>query len=321
MLAEYSEYPAPSLGLAEEIIGGIREPMLALDYNGGVKWANRPFYAAFGLHPAGVEGCALKDLGGGLGWNDPNLGNRVATLSEGGPAVDIITLPRDFDPIGRRSFSIHARRVERLKLLILVVDDVTERRATNTRTDALLAEVAHRAKNILAVVQSLAYQTSAPTVDAFRSALIGRIKALALAQGALIETQWQGAELAGLIRSVVDAHNAEDSEIVLDGPSVRLSSLQATTFALIINELASNALKHGAMSTPAGKVAITWSRVDDTLLLDWRETGGPRVAETTDTGFGTTLIRRAAALQLGGSADLVFEPTGLTCHIELSLTE
>jgi two-component sensor histidine kinase len=320
-LPETVEYPTPSPALAEELISGIREPMLALDFGRRVSWANRPFYAAFGMTPPNVEGCALRDLGGGLGWSDTDLGARLASLSNGGPATDTIALPRDFDPIGRRSFSIHARRVERLKLLILVVDDVTEKRAANTRTDALLAEVAHRAKNILAVVQSLAYQTSAPTVDAFRTALIGRIKALALAQGALIETQWQGAELSGLISSVVNAHNAEDAEIVIDGPSVRLSSLQATTFALIINELASNALKHGAMSSPAGRVSITWQRRDDRLILDWRESGGPTVTGATDPGFGTTLIRRAAALQLGGSADLAFDPTGLTCHIELALTE
>jgi len=320
-LAELADYPAPSAALAEELIGAIREPVLVLDYARNVAWANLPFYAAFGLSPASVEGCALRDLGGGLGWSDETLAARLLAIAVGGPAADTIPLPRSFDPVGRRSFSIHARRVERLKLLILVVEDVTERHATSTRTDALLAEVAHRAKNILAVVQSLAYQTSAPTVDAFRTALIGRVKALALAQGALIETQWQGAELSGLIGSVVNAHNAEDAEIVLDGPSVRLSSLQATTFALVINELASNALKHGAMSTPAGRVSITWERRDDRLLLDWRETGGPKVGAGGDPGFGTTLIRRAAALQLGGSAELSFEPDGIVCHIELALTE
>ncbi|MCC6736429.1 MAG: sensor histidine kinase [Bauldia sp.] len=320
-MAETVAYPAPSAALAEELIAGIREPMLALDFGRNVSWANRPFYAAFGMVPANVEGCALRDLGGGLGWNDATLATRLAILSNGGPSTDTISLSRDFDPIGRRSFAIQARRVERLKLLILVVDDVTEKQAASTRTDALLAEVAHRAKNILAVVQSLAYQTSAPTVDAFRTALIGRIKALALAQGALIETQWQGAELSGLISSVVNAHNAEDSEIVIDGPSVRLSSLQATTFALIINELASNALEHGAMSTPAGRVSVTWQRAADRLILDWRESGGPPVTEGGDAGFGTTLIRRAAALQLGGSADLDFAPAGLSCHIELALSE
>lgn len=320
-MAEPAEHPAPSAVLAEELIGSIREPMLVLDYARNVSWANRPFYVAFGLSPVNVAGCALRDIGGGLGWSDETLGTRLAALSQGGPAAETIALPRGFDPIGRRSFSIHARRVERLKLLILVIEDVTEHRAASARTDALLAEVAHRAKNILAVVQSLAYQTSAPTVDAFRTALIGRIKALALAQGALIETQWQGAELSGLIGSVVNAHNAEDAEIIVQGPSVRLSPLQATTFALIINELASNALKHGAMSTPAGRVSIIWDRRHERLLLDWRESGGPIVSERGAAGFGTMLIRRAAALQVGGSADLVFEPAGIACHIELALTE
>jgi len=320
-LAELADHPVPSAALAEELVSSIREPVLVLDYARNVSWANRPFYAAFGLSPVNVEGCALRDLGGGLGWSDDTLATRLSALVEGGPAAETIALARNFDPVGRRSFSIHARRIERLKLLVLVIEDVTERRAATTRTDALLAEVAHRAKNILAVVQSLAYQTSAPTVDAFRTALIGRIKALALAQGALIETQWQGAELSGLISSVVNAHNAEDAEIIVDGPSVRLSSLQATTFALIINELASNALKHGAMSTPAGRVSVTWKRDGDRLLLDWRETGGPKVSEGGDAGFGTTLIRRAAALQLGGSAELTFEPDGIVCHIELALTE
>ena len=125
----------------------------------------------------------------------------------------------------------------------------------------------------------------------------------------------------GLIGSVVNAHNAEDAEIIVQGPSVRLSPLQATTFALIINELASNALKHGAMSTPAGRVSIIWDRRDERLLLDWRESGGPIVSERGAAGFGTMLIRRAAALQVGGSADLVFEPAGIACHIELALTE
>ncbi|MFC3230740.1 sensor histidine kinase [Marinibaculum pumilum] len=193
-------------------------------------------------------------------------------------------------------------------------------------TDPRVIEIAHRVKNLLALVQSLAIQTRGEDVASFRTAFLSRMKALALAHGTMLETSLDRAPLRSLLHNLL-APFLQDSpdRIVMDGPPVALSPNQVTIFALIVHELASNAARHGALSNSGGRILVTWRNDGDRLHLEWREQGaqlppGTREAGLQDhEGFGTILIRRAVAYQLRGHADLGFAPDGFVCAMDFPL--
>lgn len=218
---------------------------------------------------------------------------------------------------------LNARRIDHLGLVLLAFEDVTARRRLERQQQAIQGELAHRLKNALAVVQSMAVQTKAATVDGFRSAIIGRMQALALAHGVLIEAQWRPSDLSTLIGRILAPHVARggSDRVRLEGPPVELSAEHATAFALIVHELATNSVKYGALSLPSGTVLVRWSFTANRLLLEWSDHGGPPVAASRKAGFGTRLITRTAAYQFGGQAELFFEPEGLLCRLDIPLTE
>lgn len=307
--------------LAQEIMSSVRQPMLVIDYDRVVRWANNAFCVAFRIDREEIESIDLNRVADGS-FDIPALMARIASILHDNDAFEDLPLERNFPEIGDRAFLVSARRVDHLRAILITLLDVTDRRSDAKHTETLVTELAHRAKNLLAIVQSLAFQTTADTVEGFRTAFIGRAKALALAQGALIDTQWQYADLRSLVSELIAIQAPEIPDAIsVSGPDVRLSPLQATTFALIINELATNAVAHGALSDPSGHLDVNWRRSAKTLTLQWREQGGPEVAEAPHSGFGTTLITRAATLQLGGNAELKFNREGLTCELEMALTD
>lgn len=198
----------------------------------------------------------------------------------------------------------------------------------STLQDALVIELAHRVKNLLAIVQSLALQTRGATVDSYRQAFLSRLKALALAHGALLQTALERAPLRALLDELLAPFlQDEPGRVVLDGPAVALPASQVTIFALIVHELASNAARHGALSVPAGRVLLSWRKVDGQLHLDWREQGGPPTPAGDSSGlegtrgFGTLLIRKAATYQLRGTAELFLDPEGFHCSLAFPLKD
>ena len=204
--------------------------------------------------------------------------------------------------------------------------DITERRNAEERQRLLLDELNHRVKNTLASVQSIALQTrrSVSSPSAFSETFIERIHALARAHDLLTESAWQGASLADVIRRTlalqVDGDDA--ARVTSGGPPIRLGPNAAVTLNMAFHELATNALKYGALSETTGRVDIAW-RVDPEagdLILDWRESGGPPVGLPTLRGFGSRLIEQAMTRELGGEARLSFLPSGLWCHMRLPLS-
>lgn len=306
--------------LATEILATLREPMLVLGLDHRVKMANVAFYRLFRVSREDVIGRPLSELGNGQ-WDIPALRDQLETVLRREHAFEGFKVEHKFQEIGQRTILLNARRIDHLRLVLLAMEDVTERHRLEQQQRIITAELAHRLKNILAVVQSVTNQTRAASVEDFRTALIGRVKSLAVAHGVLIEAEWQNTNLRFLIDQLLAPHVGEEgsARVRLEGPSVALSPEQATSFALIIHELATNAAKYGALSSEGGHVDVTWRAVSGRLQFEWAESGGPNVAAAHEKGFGTTLVERTAAYQFGGNAELRFEASGLQCRLDLPL--
>ena len=206
--------------------------------------------------------------------------------------------------------------------------DRTERKRAEERRALLVNELNHRVKNTLAVVQSLAAQTArgAPDLSAFAAAFQRRILALARAHDLLTREDWTGAPLrevvrAGLAPFALDAGRVDLSGC--DGAEAVLPPGAAVTLAMAVHELATNALKHGALSVPEGRVSVGCRRAapdsaDAAPVLEWAERGGPPIAgPPAKRGFGLRLLDGGSAAQAGMGADLRFEPEGVRCTFRL----
>jgi PAS domain S-box-containing protein len=187
------------------------------------------------------------------------------------------------------------------RLSTVIMRDITEREA-NEKAQALLArEVDHRAKNILAVVSSLVSLTQAPNRQAYIESLTGRIAAMSRAHGLLAQQRWKGAALARVAVEELEAH-AEPENFTCSGLDLQLSSRAVQPIGMLIHELATNAVKYGALSVAEGQVHLGWSQQSSgAIRLHWRETGGPPLTSPGEPGFGTLLIKQIVENQLGGA--------------------
>jgi PAS domain S-box-containing protein len=204
--------------------------------------------------------------------------------------------------------------------------DITDRKKAEERQRLLLDELNHRVKNTLATVQSIAMQTlrHVQQPSAFNDTFIERIHALARAHELLTEGSWEGASLAEVIERTLKVHviDSDDRRIALSGPPVRLGPNAAVTLNMAFHELATNATKYGALSTPAGRIDVTWTTdaAAQTITIDWRESGGPDVSVPRHRGFGSRLIETGLSREMDGEVRLVFLPQGLWCHMRLPLS-
>ncbi len=208
-----------------------------------------------------------------------------------------------------------------------VARDITQRKQAEETRQLLLGELNHRVRNTLATVQSIASQTlrKAKSPAEFKPSFMGRIQALASAHTLLTQSNWQGAELGALVRSQIIADEDGD-RIVCSGPEVALAPQLALHLALVLHELGTNARKHGALSTPHGRITVAWSassRTPASLHLLWNESGGPpmQVSAAPAAGFGTTLIERSMQSIEGGEANMRIEANGVTWTIRMALPD
>jgi two-component sensor histidine kinase len=200
-----------------------------------------------------------------------------------------------------------------------VTVDITERKRAEERQNLLAREVDHRAKNALALAQSIVRLTRADEVKAYVNAVEGRINALARVHTILSLSSWQGAELSKLIEEELAPYSL-GGQIKLAGPEVQLLPATAQTLALALHELFTNSAKYGALSARSGRLAIGWQVEDDHLTLTWDETGGPLVGPPKSRGFGTRSLLASVESQLGGQAEFNWRPEGLLCRLEVPLT-
>jgi len=203
-----------------------------------------------------------------------------------------------------------------------VTVDITDRKNAEERQALLVREVDHRARNALAVVQSIVRLTRAPTKDAYISAVEGRITALARAHVLLSESRWQGANLVRLLEEELAPYRRSELErIVTRGPAVFLDPATAQILALALHELATNAAKYGALSAASGSVKLAWQMRPGSLDLQWIETGGPPVPPTRSDGYGTRVISASIERHLDGRVVFDWRPEGLCFAMSIPLGE
>jgi len=182
----------------------------------------------------------------------------------------------------------------------------------------LVREVDHRAKNALALAQSIVRLTRADNVKTYVNAVEGRINALARVHTILSLSSWQGAEMSRLLNEELAPYSMSD-RIRLNGTEVHLQPATAQTLALALHELVTNSAKYGALSSLSGHLSIDWQVDGDTLALTWEERGGPEVREPTSRGFGTRSLMASVESQLGGQAVFDWQAEGLVCRLQVPL--
>ncbi len=211
--------------------------------------------------------------------------------------------------------------------------DVTEQKRAETRQRLLINELNHRVKNTLATVQSLAaqsFQRISPDPDsiaAARRAFESRLFALARGHDVLTRENWEGASLKEVVNEAFAAyrslHPDGSDAIAIDGQDLWVTPPMVLSLSMALHELCTNALKYGALRVPGGQVRISWSAVSEPtgtrLLLRWEEQGGPPVSPPARKGFGSRLIQDGVARELNGVAQMVYEPTGVVCTIDVPL--
>ena len=216
--------------------------------------------------------------------------------------------------------------------MLVILSDISVRKLAETAQQRhqsqlrlLINELNHRVKNTLATVQSMAAQTlrnepdSMIAFEKFEARLLG----LSRVHDILTRESWHGAELQEVAERALRPFDEAGERVRLQGPPVRLQPGGALTMALILHELATNALKYGALSNGEGRVELTWAYDPETRALEslWTETGGPAVAEPTRKGFGSRLIERSLRGELKGAATMDYRPDGLCCKLSARLPE
>jgi two-component sensor histidine kinase len=182
--------------------------------------------------------------------------------------------------------------------------------------DILVAELNHRVKNTLAVVQSLAQQTFRTGSKEDTALFEQRLQALSGAHNLLTSNNWTDTELNVVIQKALLPFGLQVGRVTLRGPKVTVAPKTAVNLTLVVHELATNAVKYGALSNESGSVDVSWTDGHGfPRKLTWAENGGPIVAPPDRNGFGMRLIRRGLAAELGAKVDLDFRPDGLQCHI------
>lgn len=200
--------------------------------------------------------------------------------------------------------------------VIGVVQDIGHRHAEDDARNALVAELDHRVKNVLASVQSLAAQSARKTtsLDAFLKTFAGRLEAMASAHTLLTATRWRGAEIGNI--AAAELGGLAPGQAHWSGPEILLNPRATNALTLALHELATNAVKFGALSTETGRVEVAWvRRPEGGFELTWSERGGPSVGAPTRRGFGSTLLERVTGRELGGEARTEFASSGLRATI------
>jgi PAS domain S-box-containing protein len=199
-----------------------------------------------------------------------------------------------------------------------VTIDITDRKEAEERQLLLAREVDHRAKNALAVVHSIVSLTRADNVKQFVAAVQGRIQALARAHSLLSESRWRGADIVELIQEELAPYRTPNFDRVrISGTNLSLEPSSAQALALAIHELATNAAKYGALSSPTGGIQVVWELKGAEIELRWIERGGPPPEQTEPGGFGLRVIKASVESQLGGIVEFDWRHDGLRCAISI----
>ena len=223
---------------------------------------------------------------------------------------------------------IDAARLLRTTVLEVVLHRVDqslrEREKVRRHQDLLMSELDHRVKNTIATIQSLVRLSgkSAENLASYISAIEKRLQSISKAHSLLSASRWESASLRTIVQDEVAAqHSQLGGNIVIAGGDYALEPRTALSFALVLHELITNAVKHGALSVDTGKVALSWNEIVMSgrtwLVFEWIESGGPPVKPTRRRGFGRTLLERVFAEDISGKVKLAMDPAGVRCIIHI----
>jgi len=300
----------------------------AYDVNKGTMQVSEGYAAIHGL-PEGTTGTSYsewrarvhpEDLERAEGTRDQAFADRS---KEDNAEYRIVLLTGDVRWIERRG-SISYSKDGRPERVVGVNIDVTERKRAEERQRALVAELDHRVKNALATVSSIVSHTGAgyQSVADVVAALEGRLRSMSATHELLGARYWWGVSLRELVLRELAPYAARNNTEV-SGAEVVLRPEASQAMAMVLHELATNAAKYGALSSKEGRVTIRWDQQlkehghPPSLVLEWRESGGPRVVAPKVPGYGTSTIRDLVPYEFGGTVDLGFSPEGVRCRLEL----
>jgi two-component sensor histidine kinase len=189
-----------------------------------------------------------------------------------------------------------------------------------------MAEVNHRSKNLLAVVQAIVNQTASVGEPAtFASTFAARLQGLAANQDLLVESDWRGVELKDILLAQLSMFkDLLGSRITLRGPAVQLRPAASQAIGMAIHELATNAAKYGSLSLASGQIHVSWdisASSDPSIIISWTESGGPAVLAPTRTGFGRLVVGRIVEAAVQGKVEMSFPPSGVTWRLVSRLRE
>ncbi len=310
---------------SETIVRTVQHPLLVLDSNLHVQTANKAFRKLFAVFEEEPKGRLIFELGTGE-WNNPPLRGLLDRVLSENEEIHNFEFEQEFDRTGRRSMVLTACKLRqeggREDLILIAIEDVTERKRFEEHREILVGELNHRIKNVMATVQAIASQTlsSATSVEEARAAFGSRLIALGKSHDLLTRENWAGADLRTIVSETVEPHSGGTKRFRIDGPKLWLLPRAALSIAMALHELATNAAKYGALTTESGQVDISWQLVGDgkdrRLSMRWTESGGPPVKHPTRKGFGSRLVQRVLAAELGGEVDVSYEPSGVVCTID-----
>ena len=205
------------------------------------------------------------------------------------------------------------------------VGRVFERKRAQDHQGLLLHEMNHRVKNVLSVVQAIALQTfrRATTLEGVLDVFLGRLMAVGHAQDVLVSQSVAGATFGEIINGALKGSGVSPDRVKTKGPAITVSSRNAVMISLAVHELCTNAFKYGALMNDDGLVLVEWGLDTTTadFYFEWREVGGPEVVPPQNKGFGSSLLERGLASELGGQITLDYDPAGVVCRFTGSLPE
>ncbi|MDR9780977.1 sensor histidine kinase [Rhizobium redzepovicii] len=309
---------------AQGIVDTMTQPIVVLDHNLCVVSANNAFVRTFEIERDDILGQSFFDLGDGQ-WEIPELRELIASVIPKAAAVIGFEVTHDFPAIGQRTFLVDARRLihpdNNSTNILILFDDVTERRRQDEERDFVIAETRHRLKNLSAVMRSIAMhtQTEDRTAAEYRDIFLGRFEVTLRAQEIAFADQTIDFEV--LLRQSVGEPGVD--RLRCEGPAVTLASSKVLAVGMIFHELGTNAVKYGALSVPDGQIDVVWAlesgpRDRTYLVCEWQEKNGLPVTPPRRRGYGTELIEGTSA-HLGGKVELKYDPGGFAATVKIPL--
>jgi PAS domain S-box-containing protein len=311
----------PNGSIGFELFELLPDAILAVDRQGIIRYANSQAGRLFGRKPAALVSTSVEAL------LPEHLRERhAAHRSKFASEPRMRSMGTGLDLVAQRAdgttfpVDIMLNPLKHLAepMVLAVARDMTERRAAE---QLLIREVNHRAKNILSVVQAMVRQTKASSCEEHISRLNERILCLSASYDLLVKNEWQNIPLAQLVRAQL-SHFGDllGGRIVASGPELNITSAAAQAIGMALHELATNAVKYGALTTDTGHIDITWNltraRVGGhRFMMEWSENGGPKVVAPAQRGFGWTVLCQITKRSLGADITLDYAPTGVVWRL------